>query len=316
MTERSDILVSIANTIKDYRAGEIAEPTPAHVDRWISQFERDVQVPMLRELDYVFKQTYVPKLKVQNFLENVASTTSLTGNNPRDFWKAVHILNIQKDGGSQAEMLVLFGEILQKQYGLGIDACDASGGAIVYLDDAIFTGDRIINDLAGIVDNIPPRAQLDIIVIAINSYAEFWFRRDNRIQPALDQKQINVRFWRAITFENRRSWRDRSGALSPTDVLRPEEISVRSPKERASRLFSSVEGRQLLENEFLKAGTRIQGLSQYPNPMIKPLGYYKFGDGFGSLFVSYRNCPNNCPLALWWSLGDWYPLFPRKTYQR
>lgn len=26
--------------------------------------------------------------------------------------------------------------------------------------------------------------------------------------------------------------------------------------------------------------------------------------------VTFRNCPNNCPLAFW--VGDpWYPLFPR-----
>ena len=34
--------------------------------------------------------------------------------------------------------------------------------------------------------------------------------------------------------------------------------------------------------------------------------------GFGSLVVTFRNCPNNAPLALW--AGDpWYPLFPRRT---
>jgi hypothetical protein len=34
--------------------------------------------------------------------------------------------------------------------------------------------------------------------------------------------------------------------------------------------------------------------------------------GFGSTFVTYRNCPNNTPLAFW--AGDpWYPLFARKT---
>jgi len=39
MSERSDLLKSIANTIKDYRAGEIAEATPEHVDRWVKQFD-------------------------------------------------------------------------------------------------------------------------------------------------------------------------------------------------------------------------------------------------------------------------------------
>jgi hypothetical protein len=64
MAERDDLLASIAGTIKDYRAGEIAQPMPAHVDRWISQFSADVQVPMLRELDFVFKRTYYSRARV------------------------------------------------------------------------------------------------------------------------------------------------------------------------------------------------------------------------------------------------------------
>ena len=31
------------------------------------------------------------------------------------------------------------------------------------------------------------------------------------------------------------------------------------------------------------------------------------------MFVTYRNCPNNCPLALWIEQDDFPALFPRKT---
>jgi hypothetical protein len=34
--------------------------------------------------------------------------------------------------------------------------------------------------------------------------------------------------------------------------------------------------------------------------------------GFGSTLVTFRNCPNNCPLAFWAGY-PWYPLFQRKT---
>jgi hypothetical protein len=34
--------------------------------------------------------------------------------------------------------------------------------------------------------------------------------------------------------------------------------------------------------------------------------------GFGSLIVTFRNCPNNAPLAFWVD-SPWYPLFPRTT---
>ena len=321
MTERRNLLSSIANIIKDYRAGEIAEPTSDHVDRWISQFDEDVQIPMLRELDHVFKLTYKPKLEVKKFLEAVATHEALVGNIPRDFWREACILDIQKNGRSQTEMRLLFGEILRERYDLSIDHGSAGDGALIYLDDAIFTGDRVIEDLAEITENIPPRAQLHIIVIAIHSYAKHWFYQSNRI-AALRQK-INIQFWTAISFENRRKWYKRSGMLVPTDILRPEEIGVRSLNERISHFFSSVNGRQLLEREFLHAGQTIRGFASNPSQRLKPLGYSPFDPGFGSMFVTYRNCPNNCPLALWYGnpeyppshpFGRWYPLFPRKTY--
>ena len=72
MTERRNLLTSITNTIKDYRAGEIAELTPDHVDQWISQFDENVQLPILRELDHIFKFTYVSKDKVLQLLEGCA----------------------------------------------------------------------------------------------------------------------------------------------------------------------------------------------------------------------------------------------------
>ena len=88
-------------------------------------------------------------------------------------------------------------------------------------------------------------------------------------------------------------------------------------------VFSSEEGRQLLERELLLAGVRIRSFCQNPKRVMRPLGFCVFGLGFGSLIVTFRNCPNNSPLALWWGdpdaglsspLSRWYPLLPRKTY--
>lgn len=51
----------------------------------------------------------------------------------------------------------------------------------------------------------------------------------------------------------------------------------------------------------------------YLNEYQRPLGNMVLETlGFGSMLVTFRNCPNNSPLALW--AGDpWYPLFPRKV---
>src|SRR5688500_5582130 len=108
MNERQMLLGSISSTVSDYRAGEIAAPTPTHVDRWVRQFEPDVQVPLLRELDQVLKQTYFSRAFFERFLGNLVRNADLVGENPRDFWKHAKLLEIQQNGNSQREMLALF----------------------------------------------------------------------------------------------------------------------------------------------------------------------------------------------------------------
>ena len=132
MSERSKLLVSIADTIKDYREGEIAPPTPDHVDRWVYQFDNTVQVPLLHELDHVFKKTYFSKSYVSGFFENLIENEKLVGDKPRDFWQNATILDIQQRGHSQTEIRELFGQALKRKYGLSIDECGSRGGVFIY----------------------------------------------------------------------------------------------------------------------------------------------------------------------------------------
>ena len=322
MTERRNLLTSITNTIKDYRAGEIAEPTPDHVERWISQFDEDVQIPMLRELDHTFKVTYVSKGKVLQLLRQIA------GNFSCDFWRKAHILNIQRNGRSQFEIRELLRPILKEQCGYDIDYRGATGGDFVYLDDAIFSGERVREDLSyWIQDQAIENTTLHVMVIAIHELGKYWIESEQNLERLTTEHQISISFrifFDEFVFENRLSYRNQSDVLWPVaEIYSDESFQPRERGYRVSRLFTSGEGRQLLERVFLDAGRKIHNFANEPNPMLKPLGFYRFSPGFGSLFVTYRNCPNNCPLALWYGnpeyppnhpLGRWYPLFPRKVY--
>ena len=319
MAERENLLASIASTINDYRAGEIAEPTPEHVDRWIRQFSEDVQVPMLRELDHVFKMTYVSHSKTQQLLEKMAASL------PREFWQTAHIINIQRNGNSQAEIREMLLPILRHRYGTDISYNGTQGGPFVYLDDAIFTGQRVIDDLSSWMQQSAPDAgTLHIMVIALHEGGRYWIEQNE--ERFKSGKHFDVRFRRfnGFAFENRRAYRNQSNVLWPTsEIYHDESFEPRQIGTSVVRPFATEQGRQLLEREFLNAGFRIQGFANSPNPILKPLGFYRFNPGFGSLFVTYRNCPNNCPLALWYGdpsygpnhpLGRWYPLLQRKTY--
>jgi hypothetical protein len=319
MTEREDRLASIASTIRDYRAGEISEPTPEHVDRWIRQFGDDVQTPMLRELDYVFKRTYVSRNKAQQLFAKIAGSFS------SDFWSTAHILDIQQNGSSQAEMRELLMRILHQRYSIDVSHAGSTDGAFIYLDDAIFTGQRVIDDLSyWMLNHAPGSGTLRIMVIALHEGGRYWIEQNQ--SQFKSEKQITVHFHRfdGFAFENRRTYRHRSNVLWPTaDVHNAQGFEPRNPGGTVEPPFASEQGRQLLEREFLSAGVKIQGFAANPSQRLKPLGFSNFHPGFGSLFVTYRNCPNNCPLALWYGdptyganhpLGRWYPLFPRKTY--
>jgi len=337
MSERNDLLASIAATISDYRSGEIDQPTPGHVDRWIRQFDEDAQVPLLREIDHVFKETYFSKADVIRFFTHQINHKKLAGDEPCDFWRAAHFFDIQQHGHSQTEIRGLFGEALKEQCDLEIDSCGLADGAFVYLDDVLFSGRRIGTDLSSWVENeAPEKTTVHILVIATHRLGEWQCTENLKKIAAEAGKELDFHCWAAIRFENRRRYRHTSEVLWPAEI--PENAALQTyiaeeknfpfePRQQGGRLehaiFSSEEDRQLLERELLLAGMRIRSFSRNPSRALRPLGFSAFGLGFGSMIVTFRNCPNNTPLALWWGDSDaspghpfrkWYPLLPRKTY--
>ena len=327
MSERRNLLGSIARTIKDYRAGDLPEPTPGHVGRWIRQFDANVQLALLREMNYVLKRTYVSQAQMRSFFASLIDHQPLAGKRTKEFWQTAHLLNIQCDGSSQTELRELFSEELEKKYGMTANECGATDGAFVYLDDVLFSGRRIEKDLSvWMANDAPPVATVHIITIAtyLSGYGYCRKRLDQKAKEA--GKQLNFCFWEREQLENRKMRRNRSDVLWPTtlsnEVPFRTAFAPRTPGVYVPRFFSSEQGRQLLERELLRAGLRIRSLSQHPHYMLRPLGF-SFGLGFGSMIVTYRNCPNNAPLALWWGdpdakqhhpLSQWYPLVQRQPY--
>lgn len=337
MSERSDLLASLANTVSGYRGGEIPVPTPEHVDRWIRQFQDESQLSLLREIIHVFKKTYFSRPDVRQFFGKQINHQKLTGDRPREFWRAAHLLDIQQHGHSQTDIRELFGESLKEQLELDIEECGAAGGAFIYLDDVLFSGGRIGTDLsAWIANEAPADATVHILVIATHRLGEWQCMKRLKKVAAQANKKIDLHCWAAARFENRLARRNTSEVLWPVAV--PDEPALQAyvaeekrfpfePRQPGGRpehaIFSCEESRQILEREMLRAGMQIRSFSRNPSQALRPLGFSAFGLGFGSMFVTFRNCPNNTPLAIWWGDPDappghpfknWYPLLPRKTY--
>ena len=317
MSERDDLLVSVANQIRTYREGALPEPAPEHVDRWLHQFTPVQQLPFLREFDHVIKQTFITQEHVDEFLTQLVTNQKLAGDEPAAYWSSANFLSIQENGQSQKEMLKLFSKCLEDECGLDIEDCGENGGEFIYLDDVMFSGNRVGNDLESwIINNAPPSATVHVIVAALH-LGGWWHLVNKRLKKVISEsgKKITVKYWRALDIENRKWFKNSSGVLWPTAVPDIAEVQdymalpakfpfePRQPSAAAIQPFSSEAGRQVLESEFLIAGAKIRAKSENPKPSMRPLGFSPFGVGFGSMIVTYRNCPNNCPLAMWWELS-------------
>ncbi|WP_082592128.1 phosphoribosyltransferase-like protein [Stenotrophomonas nitritireducens] len=333
MSERRDLLVSIANEIKTYREGEIAQPTPEHVDRWASQFTPANQVAFLREFNHVIKQTFITKDNFVQFLDGLLTNTALAGSNPGVYWANANFLKIQRRGQSQKQMVSLMGERLAERLGLDITRSGSPQGEFIYLDDVLFTGGRISTDLTAWIEGpAPNNAVVKVITIALHTSGHYYIEsRKLREAIARSGKNIRITFWRLFNFENRLYSKNTSDVLWPTSIpndaavqayVATQQVQLRTAGNLGTLgIFSSEAGRNLLEQEFLIAGVKIRSLAQNLLDFYRPLGCGSFGVGFGSTIVTHRNCPNNCPLAMWWGNPDddsgalhWYPLFQRKTY--
>jgi hypothetical protein len=285
----------------------------------------------------VLESTYFSRQVVREFAEAWIVRRDLVGSDPRAFWSRVNFLRIQQNGESQAVMVEIFDEALQERLGLSVAACGSEDGPYVYLDDVIFSGNRVATDLTRwVTDTAPPRGVINVLAIVSHALGRFEAERRIGEHSRSVGKRLEVSFWEDASFENRLARRDLSEVLWPSDL--PDDPEVKEYVAHEQRfpfqpraeggvlyreIFSSEEGRQLLERKLLLAGVRIRALCKAPNERMRPLGYSSYGVGFGSLIATFRNCPNNAPLALWWGdpsqprwhpLAAWYPLLPRKTY--
>ena len=214
--------------------------------------------------------------------------------------------------------------------GLSIEECGGSAATtVLYLDDGVFSGSQIGRDLSGwIQSDCPLRARVEIACMALHRSGEWKaIRPDGYVALAKEEvgKEVELRWWPNIKAENRLTYIDISDVLSPRALH--DDLSVRTysstlappPRLRTGEnlgrlgLFSSHAGRELLEQEFLKAGAQIRERAPNLNIHQRPLGNTTFGGlGFGSMVVTHRNGPNDAPLALW-AGNPWHPLFPRRT---
>jgi len=327
-----DLAKHLARLIEDYRVGEIPPRTADVVEAWIQQFPSKEQDPLLDALIHVFENTYISRSKMKSFLGELANSRNISkGKDPKEFWKSANLLNIQKGGNSQSDILALFDEVLQRVHNLKAADVGSQDGSFFYLDDCIGTGNRVRHDIAAWLEsaNLPDEIDLHIIT-AVLFNGSYWIESKLKETATAKGKNITITKWRLDTFqmENRRAYRNNADVLWPTAI--PDDTAVQAYAEQLRRLghpptlrshtaavpsfYKNSEQKELLERLFLVRGCEIRQDNSYLPDNVRPLGYHNLDCfGFGSLFVTYRNCPNNCPISLWVQQADSVTLLPRKT---
>lgn len=316
----------IVEITKDYRLADGETPTEASVEAWVEQFDSDVQVAILEEMAHVLNETYISKQDTVNFLKDVLHSEKLAGNDPETFWSQTTFLDIQGAGASQKEMNALFDKLMLAEFGFGVDGSAAGSDVFIYLDDGTFTGNRVRRDLENWIKHTAPKSfTLHIINIALHNGGRYFSEGKIEEQAKTVSKDMKLTWWSAVELEDRKIYTNNSDVLRPVSLPDDDNVAAyvekmkypphfrtvggKSPK----GIFSGEEGRNILEQEFLKAGVRIRDMCPHFGDTQRPLGHMTLDTlGFGSTLVTFRNCPNNAPLALW--AGDpWKPLFPRST---
>jgi hypothetical protein len=148
-----ELINSIHSELADYRADEEnpdVQMSPDKIRLWINQFEEGLRIPILTELDNIFKKRYCSKKDIKSFLEAIVEKLSedFKFSTPQELIRNSDFLNLQPVGKSQRIMLRLFDELIQEKYGLSLDDCGTiSKRYSIYIDDILCTGLTMVSDI-------------------------------------------------------------------------------------------------------------------------------------------------------------------------
>ena len=318
---RALLLESTAARAGDYRTGEVPAITPTRVDQWLNQFPSDVQLPVLAEVDHVLSRSYVRRSAFESFFAEVVIDPKLVENDPAAFWGPARFFNQQKLGQSQAAMLKMFDSALQNACGRSVFGTGDAGGRLVYVDDAVYSGMHMINDLKQVIPEAAKHTEICLVFYAVHNQGVAYAMGELTKGFRAAGKTVNFSGLARLNLENKTA--TNSDILWPKVVPDHEQTKQylaslpRSFEFRTgdqvgkNSFFSSGAARHLLEQEFLKAGSVIRSENGNLNKFARPLGNrVMVSFGFGALIVTYRNCANNCPLVFW---AGAEPLFHRNN---
>ncbi len=302
-----DVCNNIADIIKDYRDGEFGDYNSSHVEKWIAQFDADEQETVLLETLKILKRNYITRENFTQFVDVLIDSDSVYSNEKDTYWRSVSLLDIQKNGNSQDELNEVLAGSINSRYEVD-DLIGKESDEFIYLDDFIFSGNRLFSDMQDWITKFAPD-ECRVCIITIGWFIYGQWSTENKLKKIAKESGKNIKFvfisFTEFRLENRLHRKDYSEVFWPTDSITSLadydnwfEAESFDPKYRQvngakNKIFSSTR-REEYERIIFKYGLKIMGFSSQNSKVVKPLGYSTFrGFGFGSTVFSFRNCPNN-----------------------
>jgi len=249
------------------------------------------------ELVHVLEKTFLTveksKMQTQCWLKNPYVVSRALINS----WEDASFLWLQAGGESQKDLHKIMDHESKK---LGFPQVSSYKGTclFVYVDDISVHGTRVLNDLSPwIKAEAPERFELLLLfhVQLVDSRTWVVNEIENRARDL--GKTANVQWWADEVFQ----------------VQDCYQSPFSTPNMRG-KFFSNKFDSCILGTALFKAGEAILASSESlrANKYMRPLGNsIKYRYGLGVPYVTWRNCPNSAPLALW-AGGKFPALFPRE----
>lgn len=330
-----DLAVAISTIIRGYREDELSGSLDAtHVQRWVKQFDQEDRHTILQETFQILLKQYYSREKIKDIIKNFLSDI---GENIGSF-DAVVFASTQERGSSQRVLYSMVKEILGEQMHLQSLNFTNPEKKYIYIDDGVYTGGRLLEDISRLILRLPPNCTLWVYHIYV--YSDAYFRVKSKLKKLARKKNISLVFEESVTYYNERNACAKTiDFVWPDAEIQSDEMVSQYERElqvtgRATGLyydhsqygnekgmFSSFQAEKVVSSAFLKAGLKI--CERLNRLTFRPLGFTDSTTfGFGSFTVTAFNISNTAPLVLWWGslednvygpIGCWYPLLPRRN---
>jgi len=342
MEETAQHIVDVIGDYHNYRGFQF---TTDHVIKWVKQFDEPDQQFILEEFYHILqKGCYISENKARSLLMNIVNELAKEHGfkTVTAFLENCEFLMLQDEGKSQDVLLKMLDEEIQKKGHPGIKFCGSKSKKYkVYIDDIIATGGSVFKHLLGWLQNKNEddetnlekvksgEIKLSVGVFCLHTWAGWEWRlkeslKDNGIlkkittcyQHLIDNhpKSHNPKFNFAYPVNDNDPYvNDYINSLHE-DAVRHDAFTYRNPQYPAEeKFYSSPENRKRFEKILLTKGIKILSQANHLEKNHRPLGctfpsFKTFGTG--TMFFTWRNISNTCPVVYWWKSANWQPLFP------